>query len=282
MAEPNGNPQPEVFLGIAENQTQVDSRTCQVCGKILTFASQMERHLKSHSRARPYNCATCERSFKYKDSLKKHQEILGHEGILEDFDQGVEEQQAELNTESYNPLLTKENDTVASTTDGNPGEAPKPHTCTVCGKVLDCAGHLATHMRSHSEERPYQCTCEVCGKSFTRVTAMRRHQLTHTGDLKFKCLSCEKCFRDSHDLKRHQRRKLTLGDLSQDGGQNVAEPNGSPKPEVFLGTAENETQVDSRTCHVCGKSFTFASQMESPLLSYSGHVPIPTVSALID
>uniref|UniRef100_A0AAZ3R4F7 C2H2-type domain-containing protein n=1 Tax=Oncorhynchus tshawytscha TaxID=74940 RepID=A0AAZ3R4F7_ONCTS len=53
---------------------------------------------------------------------------------------------------------------------------------------------------------PFSKTCEVCGKTFTRVTAMKRHQLTHTGDLKFKCLMCEKSFRDGHNLKRHQRR----------------------------------------------------------------------------
>uniref|UniRef100_A0AAY5KVF6 C2H2-type domain-containing protein n=1 Tax=Esox lucius TaxID=8010 RepID=A0AAY5KVF6_ESOLU len=162
VSELNRCPQPEVFLGTAENETQVDSRTCHVCGKILTFASQMERHLKSHSRARPYNCATCERSFKYKDSLKKHQEILGHEGILE-------------NTESCSsPPTTVGNFPEASTTDGDTGDAPKTHTCTVCGKVLDCAGHLATHMRSHSEERPYQCL--HCDQRFKYMQSLNQHQ----------------------------------------------------------------------------------------------------------
>ncbi|XP_010867450.2 zinc finger protein 845-like [Esox lucius] len=227
MAEPNGNPQPEVFLGIAENQTQVDSRTCQVCGKILTFASQMERHLKSHSRARPYNCATCERSFKYKDSLKKHQEILGHEGILEDFDQGVEEQQAELNTESYNPLLTKENDTVASTTDGNPGEAPKPHTCTVCGKVLDCAGHLATHMRSHSEERPYQCV--HCDHRFKYMQSLNQHQ-------KYTC----KANREETSQVTEQQR---VEDSCKSSACNINAPESTDELQLV------------HWCKKCGKSF---------------------------
>ncbi|KAJ8007385.1 hypothetical protein DPEC_G00116960 [Dallia pectoralis] len=162
LAESNGSPEPELFLGTAENQNQVDSRTCHVCGKILTFTSQMDRHLKSHSRARPYNCATCEKSFKYKDSLKKHQEILGHEGILED-------------TESCGtPPTIRENLPEGNIKTGNAGEATKPHTCTVCGKVLDCAGHLATHMRSHSEERPYQCL--HCEQRFKYMQSLNQHQ----------------------------------------------------------------------------------------------------------
>uniref|UniRef100_A0A8C7PEV0 C2H2-type domain-containing protein n=1 Tax=Oncorhynchus mykiss TaxID=8022 RepID=A0A8C7PEV0_ONCMY len=187
MAQQKSGLEPEkVFLATAENRTQVDSKTCYVCGKILTCTSQMERHLKSHSKARPFHCAICERSFKYKDSLKKHQEILGHEGILEDFDLSVDHQ-VEVNTES--------------------SPTAKEHPCTVCGKILDCASHLATHMRSHSEERPYQCvnceqqeeSCElVAVKADTPETSTSRLQLVHW------CKKCGKCFDDICNLKQHQ------------------------------------------------------------------------------
>ncbi|XP_036812846.1 zinc finger protein 585A isoform X3 [Oncorhynchus mykiss] len=239
MAQQKSGLEPEkVFLATAENRTQVDSKTCYVCGKILTCTSQMERHLKSHSKARPFHCAICERSFKYKDSLKKHQEILGHEGILEDFDLSVDHQ-VEVNTEScISPLTTKENDTELLIKAFTPAPTAKEHPCTVCGKILDCASHLATHMRSHSEERPYQCvnceqrfkykqslnqhqryickvnreessqmvdqhqeeeSCElVAVKADTPETSTSRLQLVHW------CKKCGKCFDDICNLKQHQ------------------------------------------------------------------------------
>ncbi|KAJ8007382.1 hypothetical protein DPEC_G00116930 [Dallia pectoralis] len=228
LAEANGSVQPELFLGTTENQTQVDSRTCHVCFKILTFASQMNRHLKSHSRARPYNCATCERSFKYKDSLKKHQEILGHEGILEDFDQDVQTQQAELNTEHTDPLIAKENDTEGNVMAGNPGEATKPHTCTVCGKVLDCAGHLATHMRSHSEERPYQCI--HCDHRFKYMQSLNQHQ-------KYTCKA-----------NRDESSQVTEPQRVEDSGKSTACNVGAPE------TSKDDLQL-GLWCKKCGKSF---------------------------
>uniref|UniRef100_A0A8C7H8J6 Zinc finger protein 865 n=1 Tax=Oncorhynchus kisutch TaxID=8019 RepID=A0A8C7H8J6_ONCKI len=249
MAQQKSGLQPEkVFLATAENRTQVDSKTCCVCGKILTCTSQMERHLKSHSKARPFHCAICERSFKYKDSLKKHQEILGHEGILEDFDLSVDHQQVEVNTESCSsPLTTKENDTELLIKAFTPAPTAKEHACTVCGKILDCASHLATHMRSHSEERPYQCVnCEqrfkykqslnqhqryickvnreessqmvdqhqeeesselVAVKADTPETSTSRLQLVHW------CKKCGKCFDDICNLKQHQESSCKEGKI---------------------------------------------------------------------
>uniref|UniRef100_A0A3P8Z1C8 C2H2-type domain-containing protein n=1 Tax=Esox lucius TaxID=8010 RepID=A0A3P8Z1C8_ESOLU len=77
-----------------------------------------------------------------------------------------------------------------------------------CGrpvKQLSPSNVLPTLKKSFKRAQ-FSKTCEVCGKTFTRVTAMKRHQLTHTGDLKFKCLLCEKQFRDgSRYLRTHKR-----------------------------------------------------------------------------
>ncbi|XP_055761386.1 zinc finger protein 420-like isoform X6 [Salvelinus fontinalis] len=240
MAQQKSGLQPEKdFLATAENRAQVDSKTCCVCGKILTCTSQMERHLKSHSKARPFHCAICERSFKYKDSLKKHQEILGHEGILEDFGLSVDHQQVEVNTESCSsPLTTKENNTEPLIKAFTPAPTAKEHACTVCGKILDCASHLATHMRSHSDERPYQCV--NCEQRFKYKQSLNQHQRyickvnreessqmvdqhqeeaasellavkadnpeTSTSQLQLVhwCKQCGKCFDDICNLKQHQ------------------------------------------------------------------------------
>uniref|UniRef100_A0A4W5KHR5 C2H2-type domain-containing protein n=1 Tax=Hucho hucho TaxID=62062 RepID=A0A4W5KHR5_9TELE len=154
MAQQKSGLQPEKnFLTTAENRSQVDSKTCCVCGKILTCTSQMERHLKSHSKARPFHCAICERNF----------------GL------SVDHQQVEVNIESCSsPLTTKENDTEPLIKAFTPAPTAKEHACIVCGKILNCASHLATHMRSHSEERPYQCV--KCEQRFKYKQSLNQHQ----------------------------------------------------------------------------------------------------------
>ncbi|CAB1346309.1 unnamed protein product [Coregonus sp. 'balchen'] len=230
MAQQQSGPQPDkVFLATAENRTQVDSKTCYVCGKILTCTSQMERHLKSHSKARPFHCAICERSFKYKDSLKKHQEILGHKGILEDLGQSVDPQQVEVNTEScISPLTTKENNTEPLIKAVTPAPTAKEHACTVCGKMLDCASHLATHMRSHSEERPYQC------------------------------VDCEQSFKYKQGLNQHQRYicKVNREESSQMVDQHQEEESSEPLAAKADAPETSTSQLQLvHWCKKCGKSF---------------------------
>ena len=38
------------------------------------------------------------------------------------------------------------------------------HECGVCGRMCTTPSHLATHMRTHTNEKPYEC--DVCEKAF--------------------------------------------------------------------------------------------------------------------
>ncbi|XP_034146075.1 zinc finger protein 14-like isoform X4 [Esox lucius] len=223
---PNSNVQPS-------NKEPLDSKTCYVCGRILTRTSDMERHLKSHSKERPFHCGTCERSFKYKDTLKKHQQILGHEGILEDFGKKVVKQQLEVKMESGIGLAnTKKNDTVLLSV-AAPSSAPtlkEPKPCGVCGKVFNRASGMAIHMRSHSSERPYRC------------------------------VSCEQCFKYLHGLKKHQRdiclkmnqeEGSNTMDVRQEGSSKLVPDEADDTPVVN----EEEERKEVLKCDECGKEF---------------------------
>uniref|UniRef100_A0AAY5KIL9 C2H2-type domain-containing protein n=1 Tax=Esox lucius TaxID=8010 RepID=A0AAY5KIL9_ESOLU len=179
---PNSNVQPS-------NKEPLDSKTCYVCGRILTRTSDMERHLKSHSKERPFHCGTCERSFKYKDTLKKHH--------------------------------------VAAPSSAPTLKEPKP--CGVCGKVFNRASGMAIHMRSHSSERPFPCLncdktfaqlsylvvhervhsgeypyqCSVCPGKFRTANSLTIHSRKHTGEKPFLCWQCGKSYRAASELAVH-------------------------------------------------------------------------------
>ncbi|XP_052368185.1 zinc finger protein 14-like isoform X4 [Oncorhynchus keta] len=258
LSQQKGKPQPEKdesqsmgstgSLGTDENPQPShkglsDSKTCCVCGRILTRTSDMERHLKSHSKERPFHCAICERSFKYKDTLKKHQEILGHEGILEDLGQSVDQQQAEVKTEGCSsPLTTKENDTgtqITAATSVPTLKEPKP--CTVCGKIFNRASGMAIHMRSHSEERPYQC------------------------------VNCEQRFKYMHGLKKHQR-DICLKVNQEEASKLVDQQQEDATPEEageLLATDDTRAECKEEErkvvfkCDECDKEFKGSSSLRT-------------------
>ncbi|KAJ1641969.1 hypothetical protein LPJ64_006135, partial [Coemansia asiatica] len=55
----------------------------------------------------------------------------------------------------------------------------KRYLCTVCQKMFARPSTLATHMHSHTGEKPYECTWDNCGKRFSVMSNLRRHQRIH-------------------------------------------------------------------------------------------------------
>ncbi|PVU88609.1 hypothetical protein BB559_005499 [Furculomyces boomerangus] len=55
----------------------------------------------------------------------------------------------------------------------------KRYLCNVCHKFFARPSTLATHMHSHTGEKPYRCDYKGCGKSFSVMSNLRRHQKIH-------------------------------------------------------------------------------------------------------
>ena len=50
------------------------------------------------------------------------------------------------------------------------------HECEVCEEVFQSPSHLATHMRTHTNEKPYEC--DVCDKAFRTSGQLKNHMRT--------------------------------------------------------------------------------------------------------
>ncbi|ORZ25151.1 hypothetical protein BCR42DRAFT_315390 [Absidia repens] len=64
----------------------------------------------------------------------------------------------------------------SSTTNSN---TPRRYKCTVCVKRFTRPSSLATHMHSHTGEKPYKCIVDGCGRRFSVVSNLRRHAKIH-------------------------------------------------------------------------------------------------------
>uniref|UniRef100_A0AAQ6IR68 C2H2-type domain-containing protein n=1 Tax=Anabas testudineus TaxID=64144 RepID=A0AAQ6IR68_ANATE len=123
-----------------------EGKVCPICSRILPCTADIAKHLRSHTEERPFICITCEKGFKYKDTLKKHQIIHGHEGIREEQSKTVEQILAEL-----------------------------LKVCPVCSRAFDNIKTLNRHIQCHTDDRPYHCV--HCKKRFKHMHGLKRHQI---------------------------------------------------------------------------------------------------------
>ncbi|XP_051978334.1 zinc finger and BTB domain-containing protein 7A-like [Xyrauchen texanus] len=94
-----------------------------------------------------------------------------------------------------------------ATVGGNSGERKMRskafQKCPICSKVIQGAGKLPRHIRTHTGEKPYECT--ICKVRFTRQDKLKVHMRKHTGEKPYLCTQCGAAFAHNYDLKNHMR-----------------------------------------------------------------------------
>ncbi|XP_072560137.1 zinc finger and BTB domain-containing protein 7A-like isoform X2 [Paramormyrops kingsleyae] len=75
--------------------------------------------------------------------------------------------------------------------------------CPICSKVIQGAGKLPRHIRTHTGEKPYECV--ICKVRFTRQDKLKVHMRKHTGEKPYLCTQCGAAFAHSYDLRNHAR-----------------------------------------------------------------------------
>ncbi|CAL8242464.1 unnamed protein product [Merluccius merluccius] len=165
-------------------EAPADSKVCPVCSRTLPCTADIAKHLRSHTEERPYVCVGCEKGFKYKDTLKKHQLIHGHEGVREEQCKSVEEILAQVDRQGkkVGDVCTVGGEgegTAAATTTTvvvlEPRSKRALKTCPVCARAFDNVKNLNKHMRCHTEERPFHCV--HCKRRFKHMHSLKRHQI---------------------------------------------------------------------------------------------------------
>uniref|UniRef100_A0A8D2ZVF7 C2H2-type domain-containing protein n=1 Tax=Scophthalmus maximus TaxID=52904 RepID=A0A8D2ZVF7_SCOMX len=212
-----------------------EGKVCPICSRVLPCTADIAKHLRSHSEERPFICVTCEKGFKYKDTLKKHQIIHGHEGIREEESKTVEQILAEADTQTCD-------DATGLDKGGSPEESPSAPVHKVGKKGLK--------------------VCPVCSRAFDSVKTLNRHVQCHTEDRPYHCVHCKKRFKHMHGLKRHQiyaicHKKITrfLWKKEPRAGSSQGEPTGADPqqgPPLKIPV----------WCSNCGKHFEYPSALK--------------------
>ncbi|KAK2901043.1 hypothetical protein Q8A67_009158 [Cirrhinus molitorella] len=157
--------------------------SCSICGKALSSASSLDRHMLVHSGERPYTCVICSQTFTTNGNMHRHMKI--HEKDASSFSTlnsstlnkrrrfpkrkpSVEDEveQAEEPPVKKVMLIQKsgEEDPVKS-------EEEILH-CPICFKTFNCKYDLETHMDTHPDTT---LRCNICCITFRTHRGFLRH-----------------------------------------------------------------------------------------------------------
>ncbi|KAG7239792.1 hypothetical protein INR49_028379 [Caranx melampygus] len=220
----------------SNKSNDLDERTCKVCGKVVSRAKFLERHMNRHSEELPFSCSVCKRFYKSLRYLQQHrctstgqakadgktkdQETAADEG--EQSSSGIpceatNEEQPLDNTDQdpdYDPSGEGKSSKEMGerSPDGNKSVIEGPFYCPHCSVEFKCKQTFRFHLRNicYNEqqvdpEKPddvkHCFRCDECDKAFKYKSTLDSHKQTHNP---LYCEVCMKLVRDSEALAMHK------------------------------------------------------------------------------
>ncbi|XP_033120367.1 zinc finger protein 252-like [Anneissia japonica] len=150
--------------------------------------------------------------------------------------------------------------------------------CDQCGRKFASQVHVLRHQQSHIQKNcklinkspnKKQYSCGQCDKVLKTRALLKRHELLHQDKKGFRCITCDKTFRRSDDLTRHNN--------STHSGKKPysCEICGKTFPYKFPLKTHMQSHTGARPymCDVCGKMFAKKYDMEAHHNMHTGNTP---------
>lgn len=196
----------------------LDDRTCKVCGKVLSQAKFLERHMAQHAEEQQYTCPACQRSYKTLRYLQIHRCVMfpaGQPGRKPKQPESGEEEGEQSSSGVQCEMSGEEQ--LLDNPDQEPGffgakDGEGPFYCPQCSVEFKCKQTFRFHMRNicYTEqqvdpEKPddvkHCFRCNECDKAFKYKSTLDSHKQTHNP---LYCEVCMKLVRDSEALAMHK------------------------------------------------------------------------------
>ncbi|XP_061534917.1 zinc finger protein 665-like [Phycodurus eques] len=210
------------------------THVCAVCNMIFRRADKLNRHMRTHTKEKPFRCTDCSRTFSQSYHLSRHQRQK----------HGLRPYICHRCGKAFASWLKLK-------------EHQKTHagklTCPACNESFKERAHLESHLKSHKEipRGPHSLICEDCGKVFGRRYHLKRHILVNCKASHADCYTCAECHKSfvlADDLKKHLRKHAK----ENSGTCPRCDQNFGSREELEAHVAAHNA---SYLCSVCGKNF---------------------------
>ncbi|XP_018401745.1 PREDICTED: zinc finger protein OZF-like [Cyphomyrmex costatus] len=163
----------------------------------------------------PHKCGTCNKEFKDKWHLRRHEKIHNGEKTFEcEYCEKIFLQKGNLSKH----VIAKHNNDGCCKDSKDKYDVSVPHKCGTCNKEFKDKWHLRRHEKIHNGEKTFEC--EYCGKIFSQKGNLSKHVIAkHNNDgcckdskdkydvisVPHKCGTCNKEFKRKSQLIVHER-----------------------------------------------------------------------------
>ncbi|XP_049608867.2 zinc finger protein 64 [Syngnathus scovelli] len=167
----------------------LSSKRYSCCFSGCTFKTQygqkdMERHLKTHTGEKPFECDLCHKRFSRRDKLNMHSR--SHTG-------------EKPHKCKLCPYAAADSSSLKKHLRIHYDE--RPFKCQICPYASRNSSQLTVHLRSHTGDAPFQC--QQCDAKFKINSDLKRHIRVHSGEKPYKCDLCEYRCAMKGNLKSH-------------------------------------------------------------------------------
>ncbi|XP_071098989.1 uncharacterized protein [Haliotis cracherodii] len=184
---------------------------CYVCMKVAKCKSALRRHMMIHKEEKPFLCPVCGKQYARPEDLKQH--LIRHVADL--YQQGNStDPNSRFRCDLCTAVFCCEKDLQYH---GVYHGVYRPNArayvegqstvCPICGKMLQKATSLPSHIELHTQDRKYDCG--LCGRTFKSERNRNRHQKIHTGVKEFVCEVCGKGLSRKAEYDAHLNRHNT-------------------------------------------------------------------------
>ncbi|XP_045525621.1 zinc finger protein 431-like isoform X2 [Pieris brassicae] len=175
-----------------------DLFSCDVCEKSFRWKASLRKHMEGHriasgQKRKPY-CEPCKIHFATTANLKKHVRMSSKHQIQ------LKLRKLKDSNEDKSDVIKEIRTSVNS--------ARETYSCSQCDKKFQWHGNLMRHMNSHRAKASGELVCMPCNRSFSSIATYQQHMKiskkhVSENDFKYMCSDCGKRFADKTRLKDH-------------------------------------------------------------------------------